>query len=492
MTKETISADNSSIASHELVQAFNGQHATEEPQLQRSQSVLHKMHSKVSFFNERLRVPRRNLSLKFLMIQLIMGTGILAIFSIYWGSFYDRSSRLKNLRMLVVIEDDSTVNGVEPAIGNAMKQLLQSATAKAYGDWLIQNTTEFLALAASHGNDIYAEIKRQVHHQRYWASIYVQPNASANFYQAIVDGNTTYDVLDNTITAYYETGRDLMGMNSYITPGVRSIQQMFLKLQPNITSALMSNLSDLTSASLLVLSTPLEFNFVDGIPFTDPVLTAPCQVGLIYLVIVTLFAFNFLGEVHSRVAKMGVKPLHLVLYRVLSTILTFFIISFFYSLVTLAFQVDFTKAFGHSGWLVYWMTNFLTMWAVGAMNETMAMLCILVYPPLVGFWLLFWVVLNISGTFSPIALTPHFYRYSYAMPIHAAFEITKVIFLDTYKGAMGRNYAILIIWVVMATVGLVFSFKLFGQTMAKRAMAERMKIEEEVLAKHEMQLERDP
>lgn len=463
--------------SQEDVQSFRGNEDEEQgQQLQKTPSMLQRMQSKLSFFNDELEGDRKTLVLRFGLIYVIMGVLIVGIFSVYWGSMYNRDSRIKNLRMLVVIEDDSV-------IGSAVRNLLETPEAKYYGDWLIQNNTAFNAQASRHNNTVAEEIEREVHHQHYWSSIYVKANASVNLYNAILAGDTAYNSSYNSVVSYYETGRDFLSMNSYVTPSVEFIEQLFLASQSEIMDSLLQNetLSKVfaTSGALAVVSTPLEWTFIDGRPYTDPVLVAPSQVGLIYMVIVTFFAFNFFGDVHMSVAKLGVKKVHLVLYRVISTVVSFFVISFFYSLVTLVFQVDFTKTFGHSGFLVYWMTNFLTMWAVGCMNEVAAMVFIMFYPPLVGFWMLFWVITNISPTFTPLALSPKFYRYGYAMPLHASYEITKVIFFDTYKGALGRNYGILIAWVVIATLLLIVVFAIFGKTMGKRAAIARAKQEKE-------------
>lgn len=119
------------------------------------------------------------------------------------------------------------------------------------------------------------------------------------------------------------------------------------------------------------------------------------------------------------------------------------------------------------------------------MNETMAMWCIMYYPPLLGFWMLFWVIVNISSTFTPIALLPKFYRYGYALPIHASYEITKVIFFDTYKGAMGRNFGILVAWDAFGTIALLLTSKKFGQKMGAKAKASKEKIKQEVREEYE-------
>ena len=267
-------------------------------------------------------------------------------------------------------------------------------------------------------------------------------------------------------------------MNLYVTPSIKIIEQMWLKKLANVTLSLTNKLSSSErsdvlsdSNSLELLSTPISFTYIDKIPFTDPVLTAPSQVGLIYMIIITFFQVNFFMDVHKGVASLNIKPIHFVVYRILSSVLSFFVISLFFSFPSLAFQVDFTKAFGNSGFLIYWMITFLTMWAVGMANEVMALICVMVYPPLMGFWMLFWVIINIAPTFAPIALCPEFYRYGYGLPIHNSYEITKVILFDTYKGNLGRSFGIVIAWVVIFTLLLPFVLKLFLKTMAKRAQA---------------------
>lgn len=443
-------------------------------ELQRTPSFLERVQSKYSFFNQNLKHERMRLLIKFLLIWLLMGVMVLGIFSIYWGSMYHRNYRLRNLRMLVVIEDDSTIDNVDPIIGNTLRQILETDQAKYYGQWHIYNSSEFNQIAAKHNNEdrIGDEIQRQVHHQEYWSSIYVKPNATYNLYHAIENGES-YNVTNNTISSIYETGRDFLNMNTYVTPSIQKIEKMFLAQQNNITSSIARQISNdsifSNTNSLNLITAPMTFLYEDSRPFRDPVLVAPSQVGLIYMIIVTFFSFNFFSDVHQKVSKFNLKNHHFLFYRVTSTIMSFFVLSFFYSLVSLVMQVDMQVAFGKSGFLVYWMTSFLTMWAVGAMNEIMGMLLILVYPPLLGFWMLFWVIINISPTFTPLALSPKFFRYGYALPIHNSYEITKVIFFNTYKGQLGRNYGILVAWVVIETIALVPTVILFGKTMGKRA-----------------------
>lgn len=469
------------------VRQFARADVPQSDQLQRQDSLVSRVLTKFSFLSGRIVKSRRSIYWQTTRIYLIMGVFVLAVFSIYWGSYYDRPSRYKNLRMLVVIEDDQTIDGIDPWIGNFLREILETPQAKTIGNWLVQNNTAFSQLAASNNNTAFEEVQKQVHDQQYWLSIYVWPNATYNFFKAIQSGDTSYNVSYNSIVSYYETGRDINAMGSYVTPQVNKINEAFLQKQGSIVEHMMEGQDTAQIFGILdavkVAASSLEFFEIDGIPFTDPVILASAQVGLIYMIILTFFSFNFFSSVYTLAGKMNLKNSHMITYRVGSAIVSFLVLSFFFSLLSLAFQVDFTQAFGKGGWPIYWATNFLTMWAVGGINEAVAMVLILIYPPMVGFWLLFWVVTNISATFAPIVLTPNFYRYSYGMPIHAASEITKVILFNTYRGTLGRNYGILMAWVVIATVALLFLAINFCKTMDKRMAKEKKRQEEEILSR---------
>lgn len=441
----------------------------------RTPSRLLRVQTQLLFFSERWKNERLLIAWEFLKIYVVMGFFVIGIFSIYWGSMYRRDTRLKNLRMLVVVDADVVPNGL-PTFGDTLTELLQTPQAKYYGDWHVYNHTAYLAIAARHNRTIRNQIEVDVHHMKYWLSLYVHANATGDLWRALQTTDAAYTTRNHTVTSIYETGRDFINMNTYVTPLVQAIELLWLQQLHNVTARLVDALSGDaklrlfdSTAALNLVSTPLNFEYDDRIPYTDPVLVAPSQVGLIYMIILTFFNVNFFLEVHQRVKSNGIKPHHFLLYRVISLATSYFWLSLMYSLVTLAMQVDFTVAFGRAGFVVYWMTLWVTMWIVGLVNEIMAMWFILLYPPLMGFWLLFWVIVNILPTFTPLALSPKVYRYGYALPLHNSYEITKVIFFDTWKGQLGRNYGILAAWVVITVAMFCATCVVFGQQMAKRA-----------------------
>ncbi|CAI5758524.1 unnamed protein product [Candida verbasci] len=463
-------SENSSALSNNTINEYEAdEEAIAENAIEKEELPLQRTSTKVSFFNERFTAHRILLVWKFLKIYLIISIGCLSVFSIYWGSMYQRETRLKNLRMLVVIEDDQTIDSVPPLFGNQIKEVLETKEAKELGDWHIYNSTEFSKIAQRHNNNsIEQEVMRQIHHQNYWSSIYIKQSATYNLYNAIIDGDSSYNVSNSSILSYYETGRDIIATAQYVTPSIETIERMFLD-RNNITQSLINIIGNIPNNqnSLQVLAQSLQFQFYDMRPSTSSVLIAPLQIGLLYMIIVTFFQFQFFADLHMGVVKV-LKGKHYLMYRLFTSIFSYFIISLMFSLVTLAFQVDFTVTFGKSGFLVYWMVSFLTMTAVGTMNEIAALLLIPIYPPLLGFWLIFWVIINITPTFTPLALCPEFFRYGYALPLHNSYEISKVVFLNTWKGQFGRNIGIIIAWDVVLVVSQPFIIILFGKQMAKK------------------------
>lgn len=409
-----------------------------------------------SFFSSEVRPGILSMLKKTLIVNLVIGFFILGVFSIYWGSMFERNSRLKNLDMLLVVGDDGP-------IGNNFREFIETPFVAQFGNWKVYNESDF---KVTPGRTVEEEIKVKIHHQKYWYSIYVKPEASINVANAIAVDDKTYNVSNNTMIAQYETGRDFISMNSFVTPPVGKVISRWLAVGSAET---MNELANGTSS--IVASQPLQPTLYDFAPYTNPVVAAPAQFGSIYMIILTFFQFQFFSEIYVAVAKLGLRPAHFLAYRYISTIFAFFLLSLFFSLVSLALQVDFTLAFGRGGFVVYWMVTFLTCVAVGLMNEIIGMVFIIVYPPMIGFWIIFWVVINVSPTFAALELSPGFFKFGYALPIFNSYEITKVILFNTWKGLIGRSIGILLTWCAVLSLLHPIMSMFFGISMMKKLLA---------------------
>jgi hypothetical protein len=160
------------------------------------------------------------------------------------------------------------------------------------------------------------------------------------------------------------------------------------------------------------------------------------------------------------------KFYQLIIWRWVATMIGYFCLSLAYSLVSLAFQINFsgaspvtsqtevadsiygnTNAYGNATFIVYWMLNFVGMIALGLASENMAMVIGL---PWTGMWLIFWVITNVSTSFYDISLESRFYLWGYAFPLHNIVEGSRSILFDLHS-RLGINFGVLLAWAAVNT-----------------------------------------
>ena len=198
--------------------------------------------------------------------------------------------------------------------------------------------------------------------------------------------------------------------------------------QASNSTAVMNNLI----ATPQVMSPAIAFSIFNLRPFLPAIATPAVSIGLIYLIITAFFSFTFYMPHHMTLIKAPGEPTlkywQLVLWRWCATVSAYFFLSLSYSLISLAFQIPFstspksevmvenpTDAYGKGTFVVYWMLNWVGMTALGLACENVAMF---VGQPWTSFWLIFWVITNVTTSFYSIELAPHFYYWGYGWPLH--------------------------------------------------------------------------
>ncbi|KAH3674952.1 hypothetical protein WICPIJ_009397 [Wickerhamomyces pijperi] len=426
------------------------------------------------------------LAYKFIKIQVLLACLIIGAFSLYWGALYDRPAHLVGLKMLVVNQDY-----YPDGIGSTVLDIIEQDYQKK-GTWTVLNSAEeiqdFFKIDDVNNHNISELVLTEVHHRHYWSGTYIFPNATENqiqYYQNNQVNDTT-----PSVKFMYETGRDITSVTPYVVDTLQDIEGDFIqRFYQGMAANLTQSLTIQQKAEMVQSGTAFNlpyFFYLDYRPYDNNVLLAPLQVGLIYLIISSFFLVNFFNDVHGILIPY-LRPGWYLLYRIAFNHINFLFVSIFICSVSAIYQVDFTRAFGKGGFCVYWMTTYLTLAAVGGANENMALLIFAFDPKLLSFWLISFVILNVSPSFSPMALTNVFYRYGYSMPIHHSNEIYKVIFMNLWKGQLGLNFGVLCAWIVLNTLLLPFILVIVARQMAKKQRISheknmdecRKKIEEE-------------
>ena len=123
----------------------------------------------------------------------------------------------------------------------------------------------------------------------------------------------------------------------------------------------------------------------------------------------------------------------LIAARILNPIIIYFFLSVFYALISYAFQTPFGRYYGDSGFVIYWMMCWMGMCALGLATES---IITILTPRFIPFFLLLWIIANVSVAFFPIELLPGFYRYGYAMPFYNVSRTVRALIFNTRNQSM--------------------------------------------------------
>ncbi|CAH2355916.1 nitrosoguanidine resistance protein Sng1p [[Candida] railenensis] len=475
----------------EFPQKFEGQYASDPgadntelssqlpatPIARRRSTVVQKIQSisqRFGFWDKEFHNDRVKMIMAFLSNYIYLVIGFILPLCIYWGSYYERASRYKDLKFLVVLAEEE-VAGIPPIISGVVEYFFTNVTAiQALGDFRVMNFTQITTLSQSHNLTIQEEVYRQIHHQKYWTAFYVKENATFNYYSALKSANTTFNPSVSLMQAIYETGSNFNAVNNYIVSIVNNIIQGYLTYLPK--TALLGDLlqaldedeiASVASTAPNLLTSLVTFEIIDLIPVTNQIFTGILSIALIYIVLFTFFQYLFSVSIHTYIATK-ISGGGYIAFRMLVSQISYLFLALAFVVLNTAFQISPSKTFGKSGFLVIWAWIYLLMSSLGSFIEALGLIMVIYKPQLIGFVLLFVAVINVAPVVSPIVLCPPFYRYGYAMPVHAAYDLMHVAYFNSWKGRVGLDIGIMIAWMIISNIALPFVMRWMGEKIAKR------------------------
>ncbi|KAK9450051.1 uncharacterized protein V1518DRAFT_437644 [Limtongia smithiae] len=415
--------------------------ASQMPDLERRETLVQQLHG---FFSSSLRSNRVHAFRAIAGSLILMGVLIMGILSIYWGSYYNRDKYLNRVQLWIINMDDAPSAWVGPAFISISTAF---ATAAGSATVVVKNASDF--------DFSYENVYAEVLDQKTWGAYIIASNATTELVKAL-ENPADYENYDGSYSVQFAYPQaEEQALFSLLSPWLSEQAEYFRETFANevIRTAGQNSsmsLSDISQHAPQLLSTPVSIYDNNMRPMTNPLFTAVMQIGLIYLIIISFFQFNFFQPVHMTLAPQ-MKRSHYILYRLVTSWLAYFVLSLFYSLISLAYQVDFTLKFGRAGFFIYWMINWIGMTSVGGACENVALVAIATFPPLLGFWMIFMVISNVAPAFFSIKLLPAFYRYGYAFPIKNVCDALKTVLFGT-RNTMGRNIGVIFAWIAVNTI----------------------------------------
>ncbi|KAJ6539890.1 hypothetical protein DFH09DRAFT_1090201 [Mycena vulgaris] len=387
-----------------------------------------------------------------------LAIAIFAIFSVYWGSVWRTPHH--TLPGWIVDFDGGAVG---QAVSNALSGINPGTSGVA---WQVVSASQF-------SNGI-AQLENAIIQEETWYAVTINRGASANLTAAVSAVDGAY----NSSTAITFLGSEARNENIYrihsriVAAQLEAITHQFaLQFIKNISSS--ANVATVLSTAPQLVARPIYYTADNLRPFDVPVASAVTFVGLIYLLILSFFIVMI--SVAARQSSGLEERLalgSLIRVRITTSFAAYFFIALFYTLLSRAFQLPFDRAFGRAGLVVFWMLNWLGMLACGLALEAMITLLTARFIP---FFLIVWIISNVSVSVFPLQVLPHVYRYGYAFPFYNISRAVRAIVFRT-KNDVGMNFGVLIAWVALSCLTLPLFQWFVRRRLVAAARAQRAQI----------------
>lgn len=397
----------------------------------------------VSIFDPSVRSLHVKVIKQSVLLLLLLAI-IIPVLSIFWGSMHHRHLRAHNLKVWVIDFDQgevgqSVVDYIRPLIG-------------------VPSTLGFEIINPSdyHGN--ISTIFDDIVDEKAWAAVAIAPNATQVLNDAVANMDKNFETSYLVQFVYNQARQETVSFQIMI-PIMTKINEGWTKqfgtqhVQRLASTLPQANMSSLVANVPGLVADPISFTFVNVRPYFGDYAPAILITGLIYIIIVSFFEVPHFAGVHLMVLAR-VKFMHAMVHRLILNLCAMFILSLWFSFISLAFGQDFSAKYGRGGFVVYWMINFMAMAALGGASENMVGMIMTVFPPALGYWLIFWVALNAATSFSPLELSPGVYQVGKILPVHNAQQAIRTVVFNT-KSHMAVNFAVFTVWIV---VNFLFSF----------------------------------
>lgn len=443
-------------------------------------------------WSPKMKFERKKIFTQFIEINIIYALFCFIILVFCWGTVYNTSSHYNKIKILAVLQDDNVneimnsneLQSIEP-VTNVFPELIDNVP----GNWHVYNSSHFMnKYHLQTTEEINEKIINLIYDEHYWVGLNVKPNITYSILESLINENHTAFNATEHFQIIYESGRDPAHVITYMVPIVTEVQTLFN--QYCIDTYLPSLVQNITENNISInwnnLATMINMKFetIDYRPFYDRILLVSSQIGDVFAILLSIFQFLIFGALHGQVAPL-LRQRSRIYYRIAISMIIHFFSSLFWCTVSAMFQVDFTLKFGRGGFMIYWMSTWMYMWACGGINENVISILFSVYPQYLGFWILGFVLPNLTTAFFPMVLDNNFYRIGYIFPMRNIVDIHRVIFfgLSSSPQKLGRCYGILAAWIVLNSSLLPFYMKAAKKLTIWKAKRMQKQMERERIEK---------
>ncbi|KAL6819108.1 hypothetical protein V8C40DRAFT_69504 [Trichoderma camerunense] len=326
------------------------------------------------------------------------------LFCYLYGTLFQQVPRTHNLHILWVDYD----GGI---IGDAVRNAYNSLRSHEFPTLIERSASQYPT-----PNDL----REAVCNTHFWAALYTSPGASAALGLAIAGSNTSQYNTSNVLTYIWNEAKYPTVMDSAISNNMHTLSDAarvsYIAL--NGTSAFPTIPPD-NSAAISIFTNPWTLTSINIKPTVQGTRTVYNTVAIVLILIEDFFYLATINGLYAQFRVYSrIAPVRIILVRDAISITFTMLGSLVNSAAIWAFKANWHVSGGQFAlnWLIIWLlahTNFLVF----------DVFTIWIPPQYVSMALVSWIVMNISSIIVPFSVSSPFYRWGYALPAHAAYEL---------------------------------------------------------------------
>ncbi|CAM1501490.1 Fc.00g034740.m01.CDS01 [Cosmosporella sp. VM-42] len=374
------------------------------------------------------------------MVGVILQLLFLGNISYLYGSVYKSSSRAHALKVLAVDYDGAEIGESVAAAYKTLK-----------GDEFV--TLEYRSPDQYPTPD---SLREAVCKEGYWGAIYSHAGASDRLMEAI-EGNSTTEYNPSDTVSYIYNGifYPIIG-SSFIMPNLQTLITVASRVYYNVAGDARAavNLTDPTSSAA----------YFNPIVATSSIIMPTTQGTRVFfntvsMIMPILMQFFFLmasnGIQHEAGVFTNMSKRNVYLLR--------FVNSIVYNLVSSLCMTGYIWAFretwsvqGHQfaeTWMLLWFYMQIHYLVADTMLESVIPL------KFFAFFLITWILTNISSTVYPFELSAGFYRWAYSLPAHNCWRVLTTILSGGCNSQLEVNLPVLFSWWVVGHLTSAWSVR---------------------------------
>ncbi|KAL4867118.1 hypothetical protein BDV12DRAFT_123487 [Aspergillus spectabilis] len=362
----------------------------------------------------------------FILLQLLF----LANMSYLYGTAFRSGSRYHSINILYVDYD----HGI---IGQSVKSGYKYLQSPGFASLKERSTNDYPSVS---------DVRQAVCSGDYWAAIYANPDASLHLSDALADPQLAESYDSSQALTYVWNSAKYASTAEIISGNLQALVQATKSAYTTINGTAAMATVNITNPSIAnTLFNPISASTVDLKPSHQGTRFFYNTVGMVMPIIQQFFFIMALNGISTQFG----------LFRSASftqNIALRIVLSLTYTLVAALLNTGYIWAFRESWsttssqfgltWMAFWLAMHVHFLVIDTATAFIPM-------QFMAFFVLTWVILNVSATLFPFDISPGFYRWGHALPAHELYQVLLDIWTEGCNPVLYRALPVLFSWWVV-------------------------------------------